>query len=60
VIGPLNPLETVVVTVDVPLAPCATETAPGAADSTKFGADPATIPLIRFAPFGLPQPVTRS
>lgn len=32
-----KPPETVVVTVEVPLAPCATETAPGEADSVKAG-----------------------
>ena len=57
----LNPPETAVVTVEVPLLPAATETAVGDADSVKAGVcvvDPVSA-AIRPA-FGLPHPVTRS
>ena len=52
--------ETVVVMVDSPLVPSATETEAGEADMLKSGSDfiPASTPIS--APFGLPQPVTRS
>jgi hypothetical protein len=57
----LNPPETAVVIVEVPLLPAATETAVGEAEIVKAGVcveDPVSA-LIRPA-FGLPHPVTRS
>jgi hypothetical protein len=56
----LKPPETVVVIVDVPLAPCTTETEVGAAEMVKLGtANPASA-LTRALPLGLPQPVDKS
>jgi hypothetical protein len=57
----LNPPETAVVIVELPLLPAATETAVGDAESVKAGVcveGPVSAP-IRPA-FGLPHPVTRS
>jgi hypothetical protein len=57
----LNPPDTAVVTVDVPLLPCATETEVGDADNVKLGVvDCPRSALSRPTPLGLPQPVTRS
>lgn len=57
----LKPPDTAVVIVDVPLLPWATESEPGAAEMLKSGLpDVGARALIRPAPFGLPQPVTRS
>jgi len=57
----LKPPETAVVTVDVPLLPCATETEVGEADMVKLAeVDMLARAPIRPVPFGLPQPVTRS
>jgi len=58
----LNPPKTELVMVEEPEPPCAMETEPGDADRLKPGCvvvPPASV-LIRFAPLGLPQPVTRS
>jgi len=56
-----KPPETVVVMVDVPLLPCTTETEVGEAEMAKLGDDDVGArALIRLAPFGLPQPVTKS
>lgn len=57
----LNPPVTVLVMVEWPELPCATETDAGDADRAKPGDDelPASA-LIRPAPFGLPQPVAKS
>ena len=56
-----NPPVTVLVIVEVPELPCATETEAGEAERLKPGVDelPASA-LIRPAPFGLPQPVAKS
>jgi hypothetical protein len=57
-----KPSTMVDVMVDVPLLPCTTETEVGEAEREKDGVcvdDPARA-LMRPAPFGLPQPVTRS
>lgn len=60
-IDELKPPKTVVVIFDVPLLPCATETVLGEADMVKLGdVEMLASELIRPAPFGLPQPVTRS
>jgi len=58
----LNPPDTVVVIVDEPLLPCATDTEVGEAEMAKLGLEepPPASALIRPTPFGLPQPVTRS
>ena len=59
----LKPPDTVVVIVDEPLLPCATETEVGEAEIAKFGVGeepPPASALIKPTPFGLPQPVTRS
>jgi hypothetical protein len=57
----LKPPDTAVVTVDVPLLPCATETEVGDADSVKLGdVDCPKSAFSRPTPLGLPQPVTRS
>jgi hypothetical protein len=57
----LNPPETALVIVDVPLLPCTTETEVGEAEMLKAGLDELPVrALIRPWPFGLPQPVTRS
>jgi len=57
----LKPPVTVAVMVEFPLLPCTTETELGEAEMAKFGLElvPASA-LIRAAPFGLPQPVTKS
>lgn len=57
----LNPPVTVLVMVEFPELPCATETEAGEADRLKPGVDelPASA-VIRAAPFGLPQPVAKS
>jgi len=56
-----KPPETAVVIVDVPLLPCATETEVGEAEIVKLGlADAGARALIRLAPFGLPQPLSKS
>lgn len=56
-----NPPETVVVIVEVPVLPTTTETEVGEAARVKAGVVPdGARALIRFAPFGLPHPVTRS
>jgi hypothetical protein len=56
-----NPPLTVLVIVDLPELPCATDTEPGDAERLKpeVVVDPASA-LIRPDPFGLPQPVARS
>ena len=56
-----KPPVTVLVIVEVPALPCATETEAGEAERLKPGVDelPASA-LIRPAPFGLPQPVAKS
>ena len=60
-IAELNPPETVVVIVDVPLLPCTTETEPGEAEMEKLGlVEVGARALIRPLPFGLPQPVAKS
>ena len=57
----LKPPDTAVVMVDVPLFPCTTETEVGEAEMVKFGDDDVgTRALIRLAPFGLPQPLSKS
>lgn len=57
---PLNPPRSVTVIVLVPLLPWLIVRLLGESESVKLGvAEPAKA-LIRFAPFGLPQPVTRS
>jgi len=56
-----KPPETAVVIVEVPLFPTTTETDVGEAASVNAGVWlVGTSALIRAAPFGLPQPVTRS
>ena len=56
-----KPFRKVAVIVDVPLLPCATETELGEAEREKLGdVEIPTSALIRLAPFGLPQPVTKS
>jgi len=52
--------EIVVVMVEVPLLPCATETVVGEAEMVKLEVDDGARRLIRPVVFGLPQPVTRS
>ena len=60
-IAELNPPETVVVMVDLPVLPCATETEVGEVDSVKLGdVDCPKSAFSRPTPLGLPQPVTRS
>lgn len=59
----LKPFDTVVVIVELPLPPCATETEAGEAEIAKLGVGdvpPPASALIKPTPFGLPQPVTRS
>ena len=57
----LKPPETAVVIVDDPLLPCTMETEAGEAEMVKFGlGEVAARALIRLAPFGLPQPVSKS
>lgn len=56
-----KPPETAVVIVDVPPLPCTTETEVGEAEMVKLGVvDVGARALIRLAPFGLPQPVSKS
>lgn len=61
VMAELKPSVTVLVMVEVPELPCATETEAGEADRVKPGVDelPASA-VIRPDPFGLPQPVAKS
>ena len=56
-----KPSVTVLVMVEVPELPCATETEPGEDERLKPGVDelPASA-VIRLVPFGLPQPVAKS
>lgn len=57
----LKPSTAVDVIVEVPLFPRSTVTAAGAAESENVGlVAVGASALIRFGPFGLPQPVTRS
>jgi hypothetical protein len=57
----LNPPLTVVEMVELPLLPCTTETDPGDEKIAKAGLVlVGASALISAAPFGLPQPVTRS
>ena len=60
VIAELKPPLTVLVMVEVPELPCATETEEGEAERLKPGVDDPDRELIRPEPFGLPQPVARS
>lgn len=55
-----NPPVTVLVMVEVPLLPCATETEEGDAERLKPELEVGASRLIKPAPFGLPHPVTRS
>ena len=58
---PLKPPVTVLVIVDVPAWPCATETEDGEAERLKPGEDePPTSAFSWPAAFGLPQPVAKS
>ena len=59
-IAELKPPETVVVIVEVPLLPCATDTDVGEAERLKLGVDPPPVSAAISPLFGLPQPVTRS
>lgn len=61
-IAELNPPATLVLIVELPFPPCTTDTDPGEAERLKLGVpvDPPTSALMSPAPFGLPQPVTRS
>lgn len=60
-IAPLNPPVTVLVIVEVPECPCATETEAGDAERLKPGEDDVPTNAFRSPdPFGLPQPVARS
>jgi len=54
-----KPPEARIVIVDVPLLPCATEAEVGEAEMVKDDDVPARA-LIRLAPFGLPQPLSKS
>jgi hypothetical protein len=60
--APLNPPDTVLVIVDAPFPPCATDTEPGEADKLKLGDvdPPPASAVIKAAPFGLPNPVAKS
>jgi len=60
--APLNPPDTVLVIVEEPLPPCATDTDDGEADKLKLGDDdpPPASAVISAAPFGLPKPVAKS
>jgi hypothetical protein len=60
VMAELKPPLTVVVIVDCPELPCATETEPGDAEMLKLGAAGPASALSKPLPFGLPQPVTKS
>lgn len=55
-----NPPVTVLVIVECPELPCATETEAGEAERLKPGVEPPASALIRPLPFGLPQPVAKS
>ena len=55
-----NPPVTVLVMVEVPLPPCATDTEEGDAERLKPELEAGASKPIRPAPFGLPQPVTKS
>ena len=60
-IDELKPPEAVVVTVEVPTAPCTTETEDGEAEMVNVGeVEVGARALIKPVPFGLPHPVTRS
>ena len=60
-IAELKPPVTALVIFDVPELPCATETEAGEAERLKPGVTkPPASALIRAAPFGLPNPVTKS
>ena len=60
-IAEFKPPETAVVTVDVPLLPCATVIAVGEDDMVKLGVDARPVSALSSpTPLGLPQPVTRS
>jgi len=59
-IAEVNPPKTLVVIVDEPLLPCATETEPGEAEMVKLGDDVPAREVIRAEPLGLPHPVTKS
>lgn len=60
-IAELNPPETAVVIVELPLPPCTTDTEPGEAEIVNSGlVDVGASALINPVPFGLPHPVTRS
>ncbi len=60
-IAELNPPDTAVVIVEVPLLPCTTETEVGEAEMVKFGVGvPDASALISPDPFGLPHPVVKS
>lgn len=57
----LKPPETAVVIVELPLLPCTTETDPGEEEMVKLGDGVVEASaLIRLAPLGLPQPVSKS
>lgn len=60
--APLKPPDTVLVIVDDPFPPCATDTEPGEADKLKLGPvdPPPASAVIKAAPFGLPKPVAKS
>lgn len=61
VIAESKPLRAVVVMLEEPLLPCTTETEVGDAEMVNVGElEAGARALIRFTPFGLPQPVTRS
>jgi hypothetical protein len=58
---PVNPPKSVTVTVLVPPAPpCVMLRLLGESDTVKLGVEDPARALIRFCPFGLPHPVTRS
>src|SRR5271156_2019617 len=60
--APLNPPDTVLVMVEDPFPPCATDTEPGEADKLKLGPvdPPPASAVINATPFGLPNPVAKS
>ena len=60
--APLNPPDTVLLIVDDPFPPCATDTEPGEADKLKLGDEdpPPASAVIKATPFGLPIPVAKS
>jgi len=57
---PSKPPVTVLVMVEVPWLPCATESEPGEAERLKPGAGGPLSALIKPAPFGLPRPDAKS